>query len=342
MTGRRSILRRIVERVSHIPAQISPAEVAPSSPATDNPWLRGPILDPDPTDVAMAPPNDLGGRCIILASHGRTGTNWIVRALNTHPDFFCTHARFATEYDPVSRKTRPPSELAHLEPLVGGMSVDEYFEHLIAYRRAKHYVSSHNFQVNTVAQKLRANPPRRRYVVVNITRHPVDRVRSFVNRMVYEWDELHLASAREHTYRLLRDTPISRLVRDMERDFGINVQDYSIACFLASMWTIMVEADELKEPVLHVPMERLVSDPQYFSWLVWRMTEGTSVVHADFIRHVFAEGPMNDSQDGKPILPHDIYARLPEWQRCCWRRLVQEKQLPKRYDVVGYDFSFVR
>ena len=104
----------------------------------------------------------------------------------------------------------------------------------------------------------------------------------------------------------------------------------------------MVEADELKETVLHVPMERLVSDPQYFSWFVRRITEGSSDVDADFIRHAFAEGPMNESQDSKPILPQDIYASLPEWQRFCWRRLVQEKQLPNRFDVVGYDFSFVR
>jgi hypothetical protein len=324
MGGVRSILRRLVERV------------------TGNPWLRGPLLNPHPADIAMAHPNDLGGRCIILASYGRTGTNWIVRALNTYPDFFCTHAGFATEYDPVSKTARPPSELAHLEPLVSGMSVDEYFEYLIGYRRAKHYVSSHNFQVNTVAHKLRANPPRRRYVVVNITRHPVVQVRSFVNRRVYEWDELHLASARDHIYRILRETPISHLVRDMERDFGVSVEDYSNACFLASMWTIMIEADELKEPVPHVPMERLVSDPQYFSWFVRRITEGTSDVDADFIRQVFAEGSMNESQDGNPMLPHDIYARLPEWQRFCWRRLLQEKRLQERYNVVGYDFSFVR
>jgi hypothetical protein len=51
---------------------------------------------------------------------------------------------------------------------------------------------------------------------------------------------------------------------------------------------------------------------------------------------------MNESQDSKPILPHDIYARLPEWQKFCWRRLLQEKHLQERYDMVGYDFSFVR
>jgi len=320
----RNILGRIVER------------------ATNNPWLPGPLLNPDPADIAMAHPNDLGGRCIILASHGRTGTNWIMRALNTHPDFFCTHSNFSNEYDPVAKKFRHPSELAHLEPLASSMSVDEYFDHLIAYRRAKHYLSSHNYQVNTVARKLRTNPPRRRYVVVNITRHPVVRVRSFVSRMLYEWNVLHLASGRDNTYRILRETPISDLVRDMERDFGVSDKDYSNACFFASLWTIMLEADELKEPVLHVPMERLVSDPQYFSWFVRRITEGTSDVDADFIREVFAQGPMYESQDSKPILPRDIYASLPEWQRFCWRRLVEEKQLQERYDVFGYDLSFVR
>jgi len=332
-TGRgRNILRWLGMRVRQTPPRISRIAAV----------LRGPLLDPGPADIAVAHPNDLGGRCIILASHGRTGTNWIMRALNAHPDFFCTHARLATEYDPVSKKTRPPAELAHLESLVSGMSVDEYFDYLVGYRRAKHYVSSHNFQVNTIAQKVRAVRPKRRYVVVNITRHPIVRVRSFVERMVYEWNELHQASARDHTYRILRETPISRLVRDMERDCGVSVDVYSNACFLASMWTIMVEADELKEPVLHVPMERLVGDSQYFSWFVWRITEGTSCVDANFISRVFAKGPMNESQEGKAGLPHDIYACLPKWQRMCWRRLLQEKRLQERYDVVGYDFSFVR
>ena len=307
------------------------------------PRLQGPLLDPDSANVAAARPNDLGGRCIILASHGRTGTNWIMRALNAHPDFFCTHSRLGTDYDPVSRKTRAPSELAHLEPVAGDMHIDEYFDHLIGYRRAKHYVSSHNFQVNTVAQKFRSHPPRRRYVVVNMTRHPVVRVRSFVERMTYEDSlELHRASRRQHTYRILRETPVSRLVADAEREFGVDIEEYSSACFLASMWTIMVEADELNEPVLHVPMERLFSDAQYFSWFVWRVTEGTTCLEPGFIARVYANGAMNQSPDSERVFAHDVYAGLPDWQKFCWRRLLREKCLQKQYDALGYDFSFVR
>jgi hypothetical protein len=75
------------------------------SAASGNPWLAGPLLDPDPAAVAMAHPNDLGGRCIILASHGRTGTNWIMRALNAHPDFFCTHSVSRTNTIPFPGST---------------------------------------------------------------------------------------------------------------------------------------------------------------------------------------------------------------------------------------------
>jgi hypothetical protein len=222
------------------------------------------------------------------------------------------------------------------------MTVDEYFAHLIRYRRARHYVSSHNYQIRALANKFRTHPPKRRYVVVNVTRHPVVRVRSFVSRMMYDWHELHREASREHTYGVLRTTPISRWVRDVERRFDVSIKDYANACFLASMYTILVEADEMRERVLHVPMERLVSDPQYFSWFVGRITEGTSAVDSDSIRRVFAEGPMYESRDAEPLLPHDIWTRLPEWQRFCWRRLLREKRLRERYDGVGYDFSFVR
>ena len=160
--------------------------------------------------------------------------------------------------------------------------------------------------------------------------------------MVYEWEELHLTAVHDHTHRTLRETPVSRIVRDVERERGVSVDDYASARFLVSMWTIMVETDEMREPVLHVPMERLVSDAQYFSWFVSRITEGTSSVDSTLVSQTFAKGPMNESPDGGPALAHDIYAGLPEWQKECWRRVSLEKELQKRYDGVGYDFSFVR
>ena len=177
---------------------------------------------------------------------------------------------------------------------------------------------------------------KRTYVIANLLRHPVARVQSFTNQMMYE------ASFNEHAREGYEQAFFINLdfAYPVEKEFGVNFEEFEDRMFLNSLMSMAIEKRDLMIEATHIRMEDLVSDIKFFRNFATSLAQGAVDIDWDYLGRVVGLGIPN-SQTQKGQAPEDIYAAWPVWRRALFTRLWDRLELRSIYEKMGYDLSFL-
>ncbi|HEY0834713.1 MAG TPA: ankyrin repeat domain-containing protein [Azospirillum sp.] len=317
------------------PALRSPAFFS-ERPTIERTGILNPALEPPTTDSP-------GPRHFIVTSHGRTASYWLAATLHGHPDVVCLHSMQPLPEFDYGRNLEHTENRASLEETWAALShydptVDELFDAIEKNGGpAKLYGCVHSYILTHLIAKCRETPPRRFYTVINLVRHPVSRCHSFFRRLLSEWEQSE--TSRGHWYQMFQSSFHQSIAAKIPDDAGGATEDEKVA-FVCALVDLMAEAGELTWNFLHVPMERLVTDPSYFAWFLSRLSGGTVQAFPDYIDAVFRRGRLNAIAT-REYLPVEEFATWKPWQRALFRETAQGWGFAHAYERFGYDMAFV-
>ena len=99
--------------------------------------------------------------------------------------------------------------------------------------------------------------------------------------------------------------------------------------------------------VVHVPMERVMSDGDYFASLLMIMTGRLAAMEPTYLATVYEgrrqfNGRMHPSNRNKPSpTPAEAFASWPAWLQDMVRQEVARLDVERLHAPFGYDFSFM-
>lgn len=185
----------------------------------------------------------------------------------------------------------------------------------------------------------------RRVVVVDLIRHPAGRTESAINGTI----KYHLTALEPRISEFIRANADECLA--LERTFKIDFSDPRPRAALHVYRQGLqndVWAYELRTfPTAHrVLLERLQSEPEYFSHVFSTLTQGRLVAERPLLDRVFApenlgSGRQSTTEIARPLGPREQYERWSPFERAEFARCTQRLGAPALYLPFGYDFSFV-
>lgn len=278
-----------------------------------------------------------------ICSHGRTGNRWIGRILNLHPYILCgvgPMVRPHAENKPDLAVPLRKDESSHLENLAAfhSLSVDEMLSTLKEYGPGfKYYIRGHAINAFQLLHQMMQRPPKCKVGIVNVIRHPVTRVPSYVAEWVAtRGRQLHLrldeAWAAGRYYRRYADRIRTRFP---EVDFSEQRNRY----FLMGVFWLMNDINDFKVPVRHFRYEELVGHIDLLSSFIKSVLGRDFTITQDYLDVVQTEAPANMKRAPKSAV--QTYNDWEPWQKYCFSQFVQDYKIDKAYHPFGYDFSFI-
>jgi len=285
----------------------------------------------------------------IVTSSGRTASYWLAASLHEHADVICGHS---LQVPPVPDYTKPmqwsdvQSILAkagnsHWNYLSGSKRVypDEYFDTLEKEGEARFYGCVHTYALHGLMECFAEHPPKRSFKIVHLTRHPINRITSWKSRVIEEWG--FSSSARDFWATMYQNTaPHMSLADFARREFGLNTNDDKVIAFICAVIDVAAETSGIGGEYLAVPMERLVSDPQFFIWVLKKITSPDISLNKDYIEKVYSKGKLNPSKH-LSTLPFIEFESWQPWERAVFRKACTMWPIPQSFAPLGYDFSFL-
>ncbi len=199
---------------------------------------------------------------------------------------------------------------------------------------------------------LAESPTNRNVTLVNLIRHPIPRTEAAIKGVLsiathYKDSDWHKGIPEGMD--AIVDTEAERR-REIERRFGVDFKEPRNRAVLYSYYRALHndcwggEIVSIRE-ACHVTIERLMSDRNYFSWLVSELTGHEVVPASDFLDKIFTETHLQSGRHmgkGRSIGPREQYAAWTDWERFEFRQVMERLDLTNVYAPFGYDFSFVR
>ncbi|MBN2644223.1 MAG: hypothetical protein JXR59_01970 [Desulfuromonadaceae bacterium] len=281
----------------------------------------------------------------IVTTYGRTASHWLTKVLNTHAEIVCNHGCFGGRVAPLVAVGTQVSEEYNLdairteaEAVWRQSSLDDIFDRLEKEFSAKYYGNIHGFSWSFLNDKLANERVGRKINIVNVVRHPINRIISSLN----EWEKEERVS--KETTRFFdgefdRFYSIYNKFLDDEIDF---TDVYSRRLFFAITHTVIQDSVDLFKGGMHLPMERLTVDREFFLYFLNHITEGCLTNPEDFVCKVMGVGKTNSSRS-KNNLSLTSYNELPRWAKSLLINMLTD--LEKTYSVIdsysalGYDLS---
>ena len=300
----------------------------------------------------------------LVTSPGRTATYWLAWSLSQHPDIVCSHGNhFPPDIVTFDKDGRAELDPAHpAEPIrsiydipdmgalgVGpeGLSarqdnfnsktVSEYLDAHRMFGDSAVIGNVHGYTLGNLRRRLAAETPDRTISVINLIRHPVDQILSFVSRHQFD-------AARSDDYKQARLNLAGRheeVTGEVGALFHVDFDDFENMNFLTTALQVSnMQQDILIEDVEHIPFEELTRSPAIFRKVLARITGGADFrVGPTYIEQVFEQGPMNYSVTEKQPV-EDVFAALQDWQKFLIRNVMTE-EVTIRYSEYGYDMRLL-
>ncbi len=276
----------------------------------------------------------------VVTSYGRTATYWLAFSLNKHPDIVCSHGRLPiTSYG--ERQARDAIVYEHEnESSLAEKSIDDLFDELEEVELAKVYGNVLGYDAYSLLSKLTTYKPKRVITIINLTRHPITRIESLGNEWCYEFTFSPTTHQRvqemRHQNKVVFDVMQSNFPHT---DFSVTENSIFLSALLN---VIRSDVRELRiDDVLHVPMERMTKDVEYFCWMLGILTQKAINIESSYLYDVISSGRKNQhSKAEKSSI--EQYELWDEWKRVIFKVMLDAHKAEGLYERFGYDLSFVR
>lgn len=225
---------------------------------------------------------------------------------------------------------------------------DIIFSELEHFYNAAVYGNIHGITIHNLTAFTQKGLIERRPIIANLIRHPVSRFHALVARSVdLTPPDAVLDPEKEQ---LIESHP--ELIESLNKKHDIDWQDarnrFWFWAFVGldslSWW-----AKEISEfpHVLHIPMEKAMTDRDYLSAVITVLTQGRLKAGADYLDGVFSFerqglGRVHPHQlNQKTKSPEQLFHEWPEWVQTLFKEQTQALNLEKLHAPYDYDFSFL-
>lgn len=273
----------------------------------------------------------------IAFSLGRTATQWLVRVLNLHPEILATHAM---DISPEKREPASGGEsfLQSLERQkalsdVIGNNVDAAFDLL---ETAEERVVGNVHGLDALVAYEQPDNFRRDYHTSYITRHPIIRLRSLVDRWKYEID---LDEQRRFVMRQQFEETFNRKGQGAVVGEDQRQDDADWLFVHAVNYLFESEARYLRSSIPVIHYERLVSESDYLLWYLRQLTGDRLQFDQALIRSSITL-PAVDVRGRTDAAAAQMYKGWPVWKRRLVDAAVEEVDTRLHYIELGYDTRF--
>lgn len=225
---------------------------------------------------------------------------------------------------------------------------DLTFEELKRFFPAPVIGNVHGLTIHTFTAMQGNGESLRSPVAVNLIRHPISRFQAFIGRQIDGMAlDATLDTAKEAAFHELR-----AVADDIAARYGVDWQDARNRHTLWALkgldyfWLWTRELVDFPE-ITHVPMERVMSDADYFRSLLTMLTGSNMANDQAYLGTVFSErrrqnGRVHPTGRGKPApSPAEAFAGWPLWLQDMVRREVETHDIARLHAPFGYDFSFM-
>ena len=236
--------------------------------------------------------DDFMKRYFLVTSYGRTATYWLADSLNKHPDIVCSHGLLPI----TSYGERLPQDVTRYhhenESSLARKSIDDLFDELEEVELAKVYGNVHGYVAYGLFSKLATYKPKRAISIINLTRHPITRIESLANEWCYECTFSSTMRQRQEQMRQQNKVAFDFAQSNFPH-IDFSVTENSI--FLSALLTVIRnDVQELRiDDLLHVPMERMTKDVEYFCWMLQYLTQKGINIESSYLYDVISSGRKN-------------------------------------------------
>ena len=219
--------------------------------------------------------------------------------------------------------------------------------------KSRYYGNVHVCFALQALEYLRENPLARDVTLVNLIRHPVPRTEAAIKGVLsiatkYKDSDWH--SGITEGMEAVVDTHAERR-REIEKRFRVDFSEKRNRAVLYSYYVAIHNdawAGEITSvpEACHVTIERLMSDRDYFAWLVSELTGGEQIADAALLDKIHSEEHLQSGRhtgrgQGRALDSRAQFAAWTDWEKSEFRSAMERLNLKSVYAPFGYDFSFV-
>ncbi len=217
--------------------------------------------------------------------------------------------------------------------------------------KSRHYGNVHVCFAQQALEYLREFPADRDIAMVNLIRHPIPRTEAAIKGVLsvathYQDSDWHRGIT--EGIDAIVETQAERR-REIERRFGVDFGNVRNRAVLYSYCRALHNdcwAGEITgvPEACHVTIERLMTQRDYFAWLVWEITNHEIMPSKEFLDQLFTETHLQSGRHmgkGRSAHPRAQYEAWTEWERYEFKQVMERLDLAGVYAPFGYDFSFV-
>jgi hypothetical protein len=247
---------------------------------------------------------------------------------------------------------RLESDLVRANPIT---NLQEMYDELFWFERgSRHYGNVHVCFALQALEYLRARPVTRDVTLANLIRHPLPRTEAAIKGVLtvatkYGDSDWHAGIA-EAVDKVVDTHPERR--REAERRFKV---DFSVPRNRAVLYSycVAIHNDSWAGEIMrvpqacHLPIERLMSDPSYFSWMLSGLTGGEIAAEPAYLNSLYTEEHLQSGRhtgkgQGRAPDARTQYETWNDWEKFEFRQAMERLDLTNVYAPFGYDLSFVR
>jgi len=219
--------------------------------------------------------------------------------------------------------------------------------------RSRYYGNVHVCFALQALEYLRENPLARDVTLANLIRHPVPRTEAAIKGVLsiatkYKDSDWH-AGITEGMDAVV-DTHAERR-REIEKRFRVDFSEQRNRAVLYSYYVAIHNdswAGEITSvpEACHVTIERLMTDRDYFAWLVSELTGGEQAADSAFLDKIHSAEHLQSGRhtgrgQGRALDSRSQFAAWSDWEKFEFRHAMERLNLKSVYAPFGYDFSFV-
>jgi len=216
---------------------------------------------------------------------------------------------------------------------------------------AKYYGNVHACFAQQALEYLQDFPTRNDVTLMNLIRHPVPRTEAAIKGVLsiatqYEDSDWHKGIT-EGMHEFTETHP--EMCREIEKRFDVDFTNVRNRAVLYSYYRALHNdcwAGEIMtvRETCHVTMERLMADPDYYSWFLWELTQRTIKPSKSYLEQISSETHLQSGRhtgSGRSLGPREQYERWSDWEKHEFLLAMERLDLANVYAPFGYDLSFV-
>lgn len=241
------------------------------------------------------------------------------------------------------------AELVRANPV---RELQKIYDELEWFEKSKFYGNVHAYFANDALEYLKAVPARRDITLANLIRHPIPRTDAAIRALMSvatlaqdsDWHD-GIADG----VNAIADTQVEKR-HEIEQRFGVDFTEVRNRAALYSYYKAIHNDCWVGEiasvsTACHVPIERLMSERDYYAWFVSEITQQEIVASSDYLDNVFNDKHLQSGRHvgkGRSAGPREYYQGWSEWERYEFKQAMERLDAVNVYAPFGYDFSFVK